>query len=342
MHNLGSKQPCRILTDIQIKQSPYWCKKTEYLGTLSLNYKFINKIPLTLRNKLCYFFKLFLIIKHRNNYDVVINAQIKTGQLVALFRSIFRTKTPKQIILQLMLDEERPHLRWKLKKLIQRLAFSSVDLIFVSSTGEIATYSERFKMPKERFRFLPFHTDVIEPRIMNHSENYILSAGKTGRDYSTLANAIKEVKQNVIIVADALSLRDVTFPPNAKVLIDIPYSDYLDLLYNCSLVVVPLKKLAKSTGQVAILEAMALGKPVIATQTIGTIDYIQTGLNGILVPVGDAQALRDAIEKLTNDAALHKTIAFNAFECVKNYYTFDKYTSSILKAAWEVAGISKT
>lgn len=342
MHNPGSKQPFRILTDIQIKQSPYWCEKTEYLGNLSLNYKFITKIPLTLRNKLSYFFKLFLIIKYRNNYDVVINAQIKTGQLFALFRSIFRSKTPKHIILELMLDEERRNLRWKIKKMIQKFIFSSVDLILVSSRGEIGAYSERFKIPKERFRFLPFHTGIIKPRMINHSDGYILSAGETGRDYATLADAVKGIKQNVVIVSDPLSVKDVTFPPNANVLLDIPYSDYLDLLYNCSLVVVPLKKLVKSTGQVAILEAMAVGKPVIAAETTGTVDYIQTGFNGILVPFGNAEALRDAIEKLTNDATLYKTIAFNAFECVKNYYTFDKYTSSILKAAWEVAGISQT
>jgi glycosyltransferase involved in cell wall biosynthesis len=330
--------PVRILTDIQIKQSSIWVKNVDYVGSLSWRLNIISHIPAKFRTKLSRFLDLLMIIKYRNKYDVVINASIKTGELFSLFRSIFRSRKPKHIILELMLDEERSDLRWKIKKKIQQFIFSSVDLIFVSSTSETESYSERFKMPKDRFRFLPFHTNVIEPRIMNHSDNYILSAGKTGRDYVTLAEAVRRIDGKVIIVSDKLSVKNVIFPPNVEVLFDIPYQQYLDLLYDSLLVVVPLKRLVKSTGQVAILEAMALGKPVIATETTGTVDYIQSGLNGVLVPVGDAKALREAIEELINNHELYGRVLSNAFESVSNRYTFDRYTGNILDVAREIVG----
>ena len=336
MNNSEKNPPVKILTDIQIKQSPVWCEKTDYVGNLSWRHNIISHIPVKFRSKLGRFLDLLTIINYRNKYDVVINASMRTGQLFSLFRSIFRIRKPKHIILELMLDEERRDFGWKIKKKIQQFIFSPVDLIFVSSTGETVTYSERFKMPKDRFRFLPFHTNVIEPRIMNQSDNYILSAGKTGRDYVTLAEAVRSIDGKVIIVSDKLSVKNVIFPPNVEVLFDISYQKYLDLLYRSLLVVVLLKRLVKSTGQVAILEAMALGKPVIATRTTGTEDYVQSGVNGILVPVADSDAIRNAINSLINDNDLYKSLSINALESIKKEHTFEIYSGRILQAANQI------
>jgi glycosyltransferase involved in cell wall biosynthesis len=337
MNKAKDNSVVKILTDIQIKQSPFWCKKTDYLGDLSPNNALISMIPFTLRKRLRPFLELVDILRFHNQYNVVINANIRTGQLFGLLRGIFKIGTPKHIILELMLDEEKMNPIWKLKKMIQRLSFWSVDIIFVSSANEIQSYSARYGISKDKFRFLPFHTNITEPRMVNGSGNYVLSAGKTGRDYVTLADAVRGLKQKVIIVSDEESIMNVSFPGHVDVLFDIPYLSYLDLLYNCAFVIVPLKKVLKSTGQVAILEAMALGKPVIATETTGTVDYIQSGVNGILVPAEDSGALKEAIRNLTNDLNLSKRLAANGLESVMGNHTFEKYVERILLAANELA-----
>jgi glycosyltransferase involved in cell wall biosynthesis len=335
MHKSKHNSFVRILTDIEIRQSPLWCERTRLVGNTNLHHKFINRLPIKIRQNLFVLFKLIEILRYHHKYDVVISADM-AGQLFALYRGIFGIKTPKHIILELMLDEEQKDLKWKIKKMIQKVMFSCVDLVFVSSMGEIATYSDRFKIPEERFRFLPFHTNVIEPKIMSHSDNYILSAGRTGRDYSTLADAVRNIKEKVVIVSGRGDVKGIVFPSNVEVLVDIPYQEYLDLLYKALVVVVPLKKLVKSTGQAAILEAMAVGKPVIATRTTGTADYIQSGVNGILVPVGNSEALKGAINSIINNKSLYKTLSVNALELVKENHTFDIYVGRVLKAAEEM------
>ena len=52
------------------------------------------------------------------------------------------------------------------------------------------------------------------------------------------------------------------------------------------------------------MEAMAVGKPVIASRIGGLPEIVTDGETGILVEPGDSDALRTAIETLVNDPAL--------------------------------------
>ena len=57
-----------------------------------------------------------------------------------------------------------------------------------------------------------------------------------------------------------------------------------------------------------ILEAMACGLAVVATDVGGNPELIQHGCNGLLVPAADPQALADAIVKLADDADLRRAM----------------------------------
>jgi glycosyltransferase involved in cell wall biosynthesis len=51
----------------------------------------------------------------------------------------------------------------------------------------------------------------------------------------------------------------------------------------------------------SICEAMALGKPVVATDVGGNQELVEDGRTGLLVPIGDAQGLAEAIIRLLQD-----------------------------------------
>ncbi len=326
-----------ILTDTRIAQSPLWSAKTDVIqNEYFKETNTASKLPLRLRSVLLPFFNLYQILKNLDKYEVVITGNIRTAQLLGLFRSIFHVQSPKHIVLELMLDEEQKNLMWRIKRAMQQRAFSSVDVIFVSATNEIETYAKRLNKPVENIRFLPFHTNIIKPRMMK-TGSYILSAGRTGRDFKVLAAAVKDLNIKVVVVGEEYNLKNIDFPPNVTVFQNLPYPKYLELLNQSRFVVVTLKRLIKSTGQVAILEAMASGKAVIATDTVGTRDYIQSGTNGILVPTEDPQTLRQAIENLLNNAEIEKKISRAAFERVLNFHTFEKYCGAILTVAEELS-----
>lgn len=55
-------------------------------------------------------------------------------------------------------------------------------------------------------------------------------------------------------------------------------------------------------------EAMAWGRPVVATAVGGLTDALEDGITGLLVPPGDVRALRDAVSRLLADAGLRERL----------------------------------
>src|SRR5207302_11119900 len=53
-----------------------------------------------------------------------------------------------------------------------------------------------------------------------------------------------------------------------------------------------------------VVEALAVGTPVIATRTGGVAEVVEDGRNGLLVPAGDAEALAAAVRRYFGDDEL--------------------------------------
>ncbi len=70
---------------------------------------------------------------------------------------------------------------------------------------------------------------------------------------------------------------------------------------------------------IVIIEALANGKPVIASQIGGISELITTGENGLLVPTNDAVALRAAMQRLIDDPALYHRLSRGAQQCGQEF-----------------------
>ena len=84
-----------------------------------------------------------------------------------------------------------------------------------------------------------------------------------------------------------------------------------------------------------VLEAMLLGKPVIATDIPGTRELVHHEETGLLVPYGDEPALLAALEKLIADPALADAMGQRGREVVLAQYSIETYVhgvESVLKA----------
>jgi glycosyltransferase involved in cell wall biosynthesis len=68
-----------------------------------------------------------------------------------------------------------------------------------------------------------------------------------------------------------------------------------------------------------VVEALAVGTPVIATATGGVGEVVQDGENGLLVPLGDSRALGDAIRRYFGDEVLRRRLRERAAPSVEQY-----------------------
>ncbi len=68
-----------------------------------------------------------------------------------------------------------------------------------------------------------------------------------------------------------------------------------------------------------VLEAMASGRPVVATRTAGVVDVVRDGINGVLVEPGDASALAGALGSLLADSRCLLQLGAGARETAGGY-----------------------
>jgi glycosyltransferase involved in cell wall biosynthesis len=86
-----------------------------------------------------------------------------------------------------------------------------------------------------------------------------------------------------------------------------------------------------------VLEAMAAGRPVVATPVGGTPELVVDGETGLLVPAGDAHALAAALDTLLADGARAAALGAAGRRRFEERFTLDTMTRRLLAIYEEVA-----
>jgi glycosyltransferase involved in cell wall biosynthesis len=227
---------------------------------------------------------------------------------IAFIQTLTLYHRPRHVILQFIMREKRPTFRSRLKYAFMRWCFSSVHLCVCSSRAECRYYERAFKWPASKLAFVPLNTD---PRFLEHATSdgdFVIAAGRTFRDYPTLIEAVRPLQTPLVIVAGRATAGLDPGLPQITIRRDIPGPELADMIARSMAVAVPLEERDISIGQSVVLQAMACGKPVIATHVPGTEDYIEHMETGILVPPRDPAAFREAIRMLARDPALRRRL----------------------------------
>lgn len=104
-------------------------------------------------------------------------------------------------------------------------------------------------------------------------------------------------------------------------------SDVRPALAACSIYVLPSYR--EGTPR-TVLEAMAMGRPIITTDAPGCRETVVDGHNGLLVPVGEAAPLAQAMIRLARDPVLRATMGAAARGVAESKYAVDKVNASLI------------
>ena len=231
------------------------------------------------------------------------------------------------------IESRAPEVARALVRALIRRSLAGLDHVFFFGPADRAVATERYGLSPERSSVIAFgvDTEFWRPLPDVPPADYVIAVGQDpNRDYDLLAAAPGNHPTHIV------SRRKVNIPPGATH-VRVTTGDFfgsdsmsdqdLRAAYNAArAVVVPLKDVHQPTGYSVTLQAMSCGRPVILSNIKGlwTKTLLRDGVNCLLVPPGDAQALGAAIGRVRSDAKLAADIGRAARETVLTHFGLDK------------------
>jgi len=247
------------------------------------------------------------------------------------------------------LFEEEMQLNPKaIKTLSQEYEFSlsKEELELLSSEVKLATHflcassltkkSLTFKgISEDKIRVIPYGVDTSKFTFSERKQSEIFKVIFIGslnqrKGITYLLDALTEMNNVELTIVtrgiyDESLIQNYNFP--IHVVIDVPHDKLQVELHKAHCFVLP--SILEGFGQV-ILEAMATGIPVIATENTAAIDIIEIGKDGFITPIRDIQAIKESLEKLQSDFSFTQTMGKAAYEKAK-IYTWEKFRTDLVK-----------
>ena len=150
--------------------------------------------------------------------------------------------------------------------------------------------------------------------------NRVISIGEDGgRDFETLLAAAKRVSAPFIVKTRLHQEKVLSAAiENVTVLSDwLSFAELRKFYADCAIVAVPLLPSINASGVTTILEASAMGKALVVTDSQSIRDFIIPDQTCLTVPSGDGEALAAAINRLLADPPLRRALGAKARDFVQ-------------------------
>lgn len=152
-------------------------------------------------------------------------------------------------------------------------------------------------------------------------DNYLLFVGDLTRDkgMEVLLRAHAEMGSQVPLVFIGRPILDfaANFPPGVLVLQNWPHDAVMGAWSRCTIALIP--SLVLDACPTVAMEAMAVGRPVVASRIGGLSDIVIDGETGFLVAPDDWRALREAIQRLLDNPSLRERMGAMAKQRVVEF-----------------------
>lgn len=278
-----------------------------------------------------------LLLSRPQPTTVVLGSHFEVLAFGAL-RALGISRGTRIVLLGFILTSRRSGLANRARQAYFGFVFNVADTVICHSRGEVDRYRGLFARCRARFVYMPFGLHIAgreAPAPPRHDGRpYILSAGRSGRDYRTLFEAVEGLDIELHVVCDLQSaVADLRVPRNVTVLRGCYDDAYVEELRQCEFVVIPLGVSDISAGQMVLVQAMAFAKATVITATPSVAEYVRHGVESMLVAQGDAAQLRAAIGLLLVDPELRAGLAARASRAFDERFSMRAYVRHLVDCA---------
>lgn len=114
-------------------------------------------------------------------------------------------------------------------------------------------------------------------------------------------------------------------------------TDVLNLLKDCHIVAFP--SYYKEGLPKSLIEATAVGRPIVMTNSIGCKETVVDGYNGYLIPVKDSDTLADRLKRLIEDKALRQEMGKNSRRLAEWDFSIENVVRRHLEIYEDLSGV---
>lgn len=296
-----------LLRHLNIYSSNWHCKT---FATSSWN----NGIKKILKYIVFFIYPLRLLFGRRK-YAYIISWQQFYGLNFAFWARFFKLRKRNKLLVLTFIYKAKKGFAGRLYHRYMNYIVTShhIDYVICYSQNEITYYRHLFPNGADKFQYIPLGMEKIPLTSPPETYDYIFSTGRSNRDYTFLTEAFANTQYTLKIACDYLEKTQRA--TNIEILDDCHREAMIDVLKNCFCVCIALDNPHISAGQLVILQATQLGKPVIITQSNGVIDYIIDGYNGYIIEKDKVQLLT-ILDRIYNDRQLYNELSRN---CRKSF-----------------------
>jgi glycosyltransferase involved in cell wall biosynthesis len=290
--------------------------------------QFFRHLETRLRSDL-YLTMLGLLRKHR--YRLVFAMSERVGIPFAALNRVFPNRKPLVSIFASWSSRQ--------ESVITKLnLFSAMDVIVVKCQG-FKRHFAKLGAPAERVHVIPYGVDhrFFSPLVdIEQQAGFIMSLGEIrGRDYATLFRAVDGLPLKLLVAASgSWYARErntdlyTAVPENVTLARRFSRAELKRLYAQSQFIVLPLHDKVPG-GATVILEAMCMGRAVIATRIPSILDYVVDGETGVLVTPGDVVGMREAIQDLLAHPEKARRLGQNGRQRIDEELNLDIYVERI-------------
>jgi glycosyltransferase involved in cell wall biosynthesis len=237
------------------------------------------------------------------SYDAVISSMSFGSQLI---HTLYPFRKPKWIMLDFTVTGLLGAEKTVKQKILAYMVARAAGVVTIDA-HEKSVLEKRFPSLQGKVQFIRFaaDTEFFKPRRVSEEEKLIFSPGRDpGRDFKTFFQAIQGLGARVVLTARQGTIDKLLPLPPSVANANLTVEEYVAMLARASIIVIPLDTrggLNNAMGISTLVEAMAMGKAIIATRTPSVESYIEHGRTGILVTACSPVALQEAISRLLSD-----------------------------------------
>lgn len=283
------------------------------------------------------FASILASLRVANRADVVFATADTVGiPLILLKRAGF--VRPPLVYTSIGLPERLVQLRTGLMRRLYAGALRRAAAIVVYTQSEAAWLTTWLAPRVPRIAFVPFGVDVdaFAPHVNGMPEADVVSVGADPRrDFELLTGIAARHPELRFGIVAASNHPLGSLPPNVAVERDVPLERVRERLAGARVVALPVRRNSYSGATTVLLQAMALGKPVVVSRTAAIADgyRLEDGVNCRLVEPGDEEAFERALLETLADP---QSLGARARETIEPDFSWQRYTdaiSEILSAA---------